>query len=331
MPIELKEVYQKALATIEDSAPDDKPHGGFIAVLSTPSLDRDGDRLLREEWVEPLPERLPLDIDHGMNVADTVGSFRPYFEGDVLMMDATFASTPKAQEVRTLVQEGHIGTVSVAFMTDKSQKDGQPKRELLNAGIVGIPSNRDAVILASKACSALKDALSDATEGDVPEEIKAAVLEALGPTIGDEKSVGDAEKKAGAVYIDILPRIDEEAFIKAVADVLVKAGATASGVGGDGALVQAIHDASSHLGAACPVIEVAPDNDSGASSGANKDVDKLEAFEKGLDEVLTPEDSPADEEPAPAVEAAAASDEAADEKAKRARRLRIMQMTSQFH
>lgn len=63
--------YGKALGSIEQGENDEEfgPHGGFRAVLSTPSLDRDGDRLLREEWIEPLPERLPLDIDHGMAVA----------------------------------------------------------------------------------------------------------------------------------------------------------------------------------------------------------------------------------------------------------------------
>src|ERR1700743_2705676 len=101
------EFYGKAVASIE-GVDDDKfgPNGGFTAVLSTPSLDRDGDRLNRDEGVEPLLDRYPLGFDHGMSVADTVGSFRPYFENDNLMMDAYFASTPKAQEVRTLVNEG---------------------------------------------------------------------------------------------------------------------------------------------------------------------------------------------------------------------------------
>jgi hypothetical protein len=430
-------VYGKSIAAIEATDGDKfGENGGFTAVLSTPSLDRDGDRLHRDEWLEPLEERYPLDIDHGMSVADTVGSFHPYFDGDQLMMDAYFASTPKAQEVRTLVTEGHIRNVSVAFMTDKSKKDSEPRRELLNAGIVATPSNRDAVILASKAASALKDALSDATEGDVPEEVKEAVLEALSPKSGDAEVVKADKKPYGDVaYADpgyqedgqARYPIDTEEHVRAAlsywgkasnraeytpeqrehitgrihaaaekfgidyspdgsksvdADAL-KAAATASGRGGDAALVQAIHDASSHLGAACPIIETEPDPHTGASSGANKSVDEdrvtfmskagasiafdshdeareffkdmldsidsaeardeslvevtqtvedepsnLEAFEKALDEVLA-DDSPAeaaaatDEVPAPAVEAA-------DEKAKRARALQLMQMRAQL-
>lgn len=348
-------VYGKSIASIEVRDGDKfGENGGFTAILSTPSLDRDGDRLHRDEWVEPLLDRYPLDIDHGMSVADTVGSFHPYFEGDNMMMDAYFASTPKAQEVRTLINEGHIQGVSVAFLTDKSKKDSEPCRELLNAGIVATPSNRDAMILASKAAGALKDALSDTVEGDVPEEIKSAVLEALR---GDTKDSG--------VFIDVHTKLNPDSVKAVVAEVdgliadmsdrvfkAIKAAATASGVGGDGALVQAIHDASSHLGAACPVIEVSDDG-TGASSGANKSVatdehdetlievsqpgeestEGLEAFEKALDQVLTAEDSPALEEPAPADEAAAASTDAAEDEAlelqARSLSLRLSMLASQ--
>lgn len=148
----------KALATITDigEAESDSPTGGFTAVLSTPGLDRDGDQLLQKEWVLPLPDHITLDVDHEMSVRGTIGSAKPYFDdGGRLMIDATFASTVTAQETRSLVREGHIRTVSVAFMTDKSKKDGTPRRELLNAGLVAIPSNREAVILSSKAIGAI--------------------------------------------------------------------------------------------------------------------------------------------------------------------------------
>ena len=147
------EAYGKALATIESVDDDDLiygPNGGFTAVLSTPSVDRDGDSLLRDEWVE-LPEHCTLDMDHGMTVATTIGSFTPYWGDDgSLMMRAAFSSIERAQEARTLVKEGHVRDVSVAFMTDKTKKSGEPRRELLNAGIVGVGSNRDAKIMDSK-------------------------------------------------------------------------------------------------------------------------------------------------------------------------------------
>jgi len=338
----MTEVYSKAFASIESVEEKDYgPNGGFTAVLSTPSEDRDGDELFRDEWKDFQFDRYTLDMDHGMSVAETVGSFVPYFDGEKMMMDAYFSSIPRAQEVRTLVDEGHIRTVSVAFMVDKTKKSGTPRRELLNAGIVAIPSNRDAVILASKAASALKDAFSDQTEGDVPEEVIKAVQEALGikadvsPEDAETKSGAqpepepevDTKAKGGTVYIDVVPRLNEDA-LKNVLEAVIKATATASGSGGDSALVQAIHDASSHLGAGCPVVEVT-DPGSGADDGANKELDQ-EAFTKALDQTLTPEESPADESPAPDVKSAAADEDAAESKAaKRARELELFAMRAQ--
>lgn len=236
----LVDAERKSLDAIVEDADTDKPHGGFTAVLSTPSLDRDGDVLSREEWITPLPERLPLDMDHDMTVAGTIGSFRPYFDDSGrLMMDATFASTPKAQEVRTLVKEGHVGSVSVAFLTDRSKKDGTPRRELLNAGVVAIPSNRDAVILNAKSATA---------------EVEV-----------------DAVKDAAVK------------FLAAVAAGVKGAGS------GDGALIQAIHDAAGHLGATCVVVEVEP----AESSPADKAED---AKEKAAADVAEVKDAAVDVE-----------------------------------
>ena len=237
--IELPNVERKSLdATIEDVGDSaDKPFGGFVAIASTPSLDRDGDRLASEEWLA-LPDHVTIDSDHGMSVSSTIGSARPYFDDEGrLMIDAAFSSIDRAQEVRTLIKEGHIRTVSVAFLTDRSKKDGTPRRELLNVGVVAIPSNRDAVILDAKA----------------------------------------ADK---GITLNVTPSVDTDAFKSFIAAVeaaavnavesALKAG-TAAG-SGNGALVQAIHDAAGHLGAACvqPVVEDGNGDESGADDGANK-------------------------------------------------------------
>jgi hypothetical protein len=176
------EAYGKALATIADVDDDDLiygPNGGFTAVLSTPSVDRDGDSLLRDEWID-LPEHCTLDMDHGMTVATTIGSFTPYWGDDgALMMRAAFSSIPRAQEARTLVKEKHVRDVSVAFMTDKTKKSGEPRRELLNAGIVGIGSNREAKILDSKALDVRAEEIAE-TPAEVRTKQIADMWEALG-------------------------------------------------------------------------------------------------------------------------------------------------------
>ena len=123
---------------------------------------------------DPLPDHITIDIDHGMSVGTTVGSGTPYYEGDILKFRGTFSSIPRAQEVRTLVTEGHIRKMSVAFMNAARETDPDDERthirraELLNAAIVPIPSNREASILAAKALAAEahQRALEDAPAED---------------------------------------------------------------------------------------------------------------------------------------------------------------------
>ncbi|MDP1820440.1 MAG: HK97 family phage prohead protease [Acidimicrobiales bacterium] len=139
-------------AHIKDARATDGP-GGFEAILSMPTQDRDGE-VIDARAFEPLPDHLPIDIDHGMSVATTVASGRPFYVGSQLRFEGSFASTQLGQEVRTLVLEGHVRKMSVAFMSpEKVVKDGRVhivKAELLNAAIVAIPSNREASILAAK-------------------------------------------------------------------------------------------------------------------------------------------------------------------------------------
>lgn len=146
-------IVTKATATVE-TVESENPNGQFDVILSTKALDRDGDELQADEWKQPLPEHITFDSDHGMSVATTVGSGRPFINDDgQLQVRGTFASTPHAQSVRTLVNEGHITTTSVAFMERKGTKDTKTSRELLNGAFVAVPANIEAVVLSSKAAA----------------------------------------------------------------------------------------------------------------------------------------------------------------------------------
>jgi hypothetical protein len=344
-------VIMKALATITAAGEPDEsgsPNGSFEAILSTPATDRDGDQLAQDDWKTPLPDRIHIDLDHEMSVAGTVGSAEPYFdpEGN-LRIKGTYASTPRAQEVRTLVNEGHITTMSVAFMTDRSTKDAAT-RELLNGAFVAVPSNRDAKVLSSKAFEAIEEHRKAAGDkpkppyGDVPyadpgyldadgkpaedgkgvpryplnnesraraawsyinmpknagqysasqlsaikDKIKAA-LRKYGVDISEDKAFIDALVVVDAfLYADVKGMAGADIFDSV--DVDMKAGARNSST--DSKMIQAIHDASSLLGAACN--EPAPDNDDGSDDGANKAADKvavvdLDMFQRALDALTT--------------------------------------------
>lgn len=138
---------------VEDAEGD--PNGEFDLILSTDALDRDGEVIDARAFGD-LPEHITFDYDHGMSVATTVGSGVPsYTEEGYLRVKGTYSSIPRAQEVRTLVREGHIRTASVAFMgAERETKDGTThivSAELLNGAFVAIPSNRDARVLSAKA------------------------------------------------------------------------------------------------------------------------------------------------------------------------------------
>lgn len=251
----------KATATVSPVR-DDSEHGAFDVILSTADLDRDGDMLHASEWKTPLPETITFDSDHGMSVATTVGSGRPFInKSGQLQVRGTFASTPHAQEVRALVNEGHIRTVSVAFSTENSKKTGKPSRELLNGAFVAVPANPNAVVLSSKAA---KPAVADPGYRDdklpryplhSPNHVLMSALD-----FADEKNAYP-KKKAKKIKKRIRAAADDFDMTKS-AKTTAKKAKTQTGALDDADKdrveptlndrLQRIHDAAVDLGANCP-------------------------------------------------------------------------------
>lgn len=102
-------------ATITNT--DDAFPGSFEVILSAQTKDRDGDTLLKDGWKLPLPDHITFDQDHEMSVKGTVGSGVPRIDEETgnLIVSGKYSSLQRAQDVRTLVNEGHIKTTSVAF------------------------------------------------------------------------------------------------------------------------------------------------------------------------------------------------------------------------
>lgn len=138
---------------------DEDPNGSFYAVLSKPSTDRDGE-IVDSKAFDPLPARITIDVDHGLTVDSVVGSGVPTYEADgSLTVTGTYSSIPRAQEVRTLVSEGHVTAMSVTFINGQRDKDQKgvthvKSAELVNATFCVAGVNRDALVLAAKAMSA---------------------------------------------------------------------------------------------------------------------------------------------------------------------------------
>lgn len=197
----LSEIVRKD-ATIENTGSDEDFPGTFRVILSAPTEDRDGETLLPEEWKMPLPDHITFDTDHGMSVATTVGSGTPSIDDKgLLIVEGTYSSLDRAQEARTLVNEGHIRTTSVAFMTTTVPGKGRGAkkvRELLNGAFVAVPSNREALVLESKS-HAKAGARNSATDAQRIQQIHDLALE-LGAAA---ETKDDDEKTKALKYLSI--------------------------------------------------------------------------------------------------------------------------------
>jgi phage head maturation protease len=93
-----------------------------------------------------LPPAIPIHIDHTFSSATTVARGRPYYDGERLMVEATFASTRDAQDVRQKVADGVLDSLSIAFRgLQWKDLDGVRtcvKGELLAAEIVSVRPTR---------------------------------------------------------------------------------------------------------------------------------------------------------------------------------------------
>lgn len=148
--------------------------GEFDLLLSSGALDRDGEVLDPSMWMRPLPESVAINVNHSGDVADVVGSGRPWIDGEGnLRVTGKFAQTEQAQKIRALVTGGHIRNVSVEFLR---RPDG--RHELVGGAFVNVPANPEARVLMSK--SALADFEEELNRlfdgGQVDDCAKAAAL-----------------------------------------------------------------------------------------------------------------------------------------------------------
>lgn len=144
---------QRTLEAVVKSTGDDA-NGSWTAVISTPTLDRDGE-VWDAGWWDPLPASIPIHVDHRfMDVGAVVGRAVPYAQGGRLWVDGRYASTDRAQEVRRLVAEGMVTTMSIGAINAKMRDVGGvphcTSAELIEASFVSVPANTDALVVAAR-------------------------------------------------------------------------------------------------------------------------------------------------------------------------------------
>lgn len=203
----------------------DYEHGEFEAILSTPDVDREGESV-KPGAFNPLPKSIPIHFSHDfISGAAPIGAGEPFYDGDTLKVRGRFAPTPRAQEMRSLVNGGFITAMSAGFIrTDKGRSKDITSGDLIEGSLTATPINSRALVLASKSLAAEQEPPAEYLEA-----LKAliAALEAKMQPKGDEVEV--TEFGAGTkVY---------------------KAGARNSK--SDLARIQSIHDTATDMGASC--------------------------------------------------------------------------------
>lgn len=195
-------VRKDAVGTVSPGSDD----GSFEIILSTGTKDRDGEEVKPDEWELPLPAHITMDADHGMTAEKTVGSGIPSIEDGKMVVRGTYAKTALGQDIRSLVNDGHIRTTSVAFLRKSSvdQKSGSKvtTRELLNGAFVAIPANPEAVVLTSK--SGARNNKTDAQNIQAIHDNAAS----LGASCADTDGKALVTRKAGIDPTALISAID---------------------------------------------------------------------------------------------------------------------------
>lgn len=301
------------------------PVGSFYAVLSSPSTDRDGE-VVDAKAFDPLPASITIDTDHSLTIGSVVGSGTPVYEGDDLTVKGTYSSIDRAQEVRTLVREGHVKAMSVTFINGKREKDQKGlthvrAAELVNATFCVAGINRDALVLAAKSVKAGRR--NSATDTEHLQSAHDHLVSA-----GADCAAGKALNAARAARKAVVGSYEDrqEDIVEALVEANTAALAAAypeTGPGSYGYLVRLVATFDDRA-----VYQIGWDDDSAWQVDYTWDGETVtlgSAVEVSVDQVVTPAADAPEGAAAAAAKAAAASDaQAGEEMALRARALHLV-------
>lgn len=166
----------------------------FIA--SDETLDRQGEVIPIESWdLKNFKKNPVLIVNHDYKVQNIVGRAKNLrMDGKTLVFEPMFHElTQLAKEVKAMVEEGMLNTVSVGFMPIWPKKDGEKvKNELLEISFVPVPANPSA----SRISKALEDQAEKGIEPEAEDQIKSFLEESEEPA-EEEKEVKAISDKTG--------------------------------------------------------------------------------------------------------------------------------------
>ncbi len=133
-----------------------------------------------EEGIEGIVD-IPLMLNHSGDIRDVIGSVRKaqVINGE-LVFEAGISSLPIAQEMLTLIEEGHLSNAFSITMTDYDynfDSETISNAEVIEVSLVYRGANKEARLLATKAVEEAEQATEDEKAKEEPTEAEVAETE----------------------------------------------------------------------------------------------------------------------------------------------------------
>lgn len=146
---------------------------------------------------------IPLMLNHSADVRDVIGSVRKaYFANGELVFEAGISSTEMAQEILTLIEEGHLSNAFSITMIDFDydyENEIIKNAEVIEVSVVYRGSNREARLLAVKSLGGEPMPESEEVKAPVEEVTEEVIEKDAEPTTEETvetEAVAEAEEPA---------------------------------------------------------------------------------------------------------------------------------------
>ena len=143
---------------------------------------------------------IPLMLNHSADVADVIGSVRKaYVKNDELVFEAGISKRAIAQDMLTLIDEGHLSNAFSITMSDfdyDSDTSTIMDAEVIEVSLVYRGSNKEARLLAVKSIlggKAMAEAVEKALSADEAEALKDAIAGAVEQAVSQLVGAGEGE------------------------------------------------------------------------------------------------------------------------------------------
>jgi len=198
----------------------------IVAVVSSSNFDRDNERvdvtslrlplkgggyIVARDLVGDEAIDIPMLLNHSFDVEDVIGSVRKAYLNDVneLVVEFGISGLAKAQDMMTLIDEGHLDNAFSITMNDFTYAD----QTIYNAEIIEISmvfrgSNKDARVLAVKSLIKGVETMADEAVTETPvEEVLTDDTAVVEPT---EEAVETPVVEAEAIAEEAVAEVETE-------------------------------------------------------------------------------------------------------------------------